>query len=225
MFIYLRGGTTLHSLCACAIPVQASDAVSECGIDVDQVEGNQDNANRRAIATNRRNRKQAEEPTEDDPAEEDTTDEDDSEDTTGDSDSSLDQGVEGGTIIPFGLVDDLFELTGALEYGNDHDNIMYTIMRLSSYYNYASTCTSTWVVSRTDVFGPGVGGRTFFRSYPFKKYEGLRGHVLSFRTYIGTCMKAEFPLCIYTIMPPIKVAIILLLLLQCVTIIYSNVYT
>ena len=97
--------------------MQASDAVSECGIDVGQDEGNQDNAKRRAITTNRRNRKQAEEPTEDDSAEEDTT---------GDTDSSRDQGVEGGTIIPFGLVDDLFVLTGALEYGKDHD-IVHTI--------------------------------------------------------------------------------------------------
>ena len=194
--------------------MQASDAVSECGVDVDQVEGNQDNANRRAIATDRRNRKQAEEPTEDDPAE----------DTTGDSDSSLDQGVEGGTIIPFGLVDDLFELTGALEYGNDHDNIMCTIMRLSSYYNYASTCTSTWVVSQADVFGPGVGGRTFFHSYPFKKYEGFTWACSQF-SYIHWYMYESRISTLYNIihMPPIKVAI--LLLLQCVMIIYSNVYT
>ena len=44
--------------------------------------------------------------------------EEETKDTTGDSDSSLSARKKGpGMAIPFGLVDDLFDLTGAFEYG------------------------------------------------------------------------------------------------------------
>ena len=103
---------------------QAREVFSECGVMVDDTMGG---------AQSRRNRRQTDDYGDDTDDADDTTDdsvdntddddddddETDGTDTTGDSDSSsrVLEIVGDAEVIPFALVDDLFQLDGAFAYG------------------------------------------------------------------------------------------------------------